>query len=117
MGQPAAKPWKQRHLPLAPDTGHGRCFCSVHHERPMNTQDFTEEQKRYLEGFAAGADLRKAITLPQLSSGPADIHRQAQDRQTAAGKKLVAEENAKRDKNALDLWDEVAAHAKEGKFP
>jgi ferredoxin-nitrite reductase len=84
----------------------------------MNTQDFTEEQKLYLEGFVAGADLRKVISLPQLGQGgPADIHRQAQDRQTAAGKKLVAEEKAKRDKNGLDLWDEVAAHAREGKFP
>jgi ferredoxin-nitrite reductase len=87
----------------------------------MNTNDFTEEQKLYLEGFVAGSSLRKSVALPQLGQqggdGPADIHRLAQDRQVAAGKKLVAEEKAKREKNGLDIWDEVAAHARDGKFP
>jgi ferredoxin-nitrite reductase len=84
----------------------------------MNTNDFTQEQKLYLEGFVAGSGIRKTIALPQIGGGAAaDIHRLAQDRQVAEGKKLVAEEKAKREKNGLDLWDQVAAHARDGKFP
>jgi ferredoxin-nitrite reductase len=85
----------------------------------MNTQDFTEEQKQYLDGFVAGAGIRKSLALPQLGQGggPTDIHRLAQDRQTAAGRKLVNEEKAKREKNGLDIWDEVAVHARDGRFP
>jgi ferredoxin-nitrite reductase len=81
------------------------------------TDSFTEEQKLYLDGFVAGTSLRKSIALPQIGAGPAHIHRLAQDRQTAAGKKLVAEEKAKREKDGLALWDEVAAHARDGRFP
>lgn len=84
----------------------------------MNTPDFTEEQKNYLEGFVAGSGLRKSLSLPLFdTASPTDIHRQAQDRVVAAGKKLCAEEQAKRVKNGLDIWDEVVAHAREGKFP
>jgi ferredoxin-nitrite reductase len=84
----------------------------------MIPTDFTDEQKLYLEGFAAGSGLRK-LALPQLGeqAGGADVHREAQDRQAAAGKKLSNEEKAKREKNGLDVWAEVAAHAREGKFP
>jgi ferredoxin-nitrite reductase len=86
----------------------------------MDSQSFTEEQKLYLEGFVAGSGLKGALSLPQLGAAPgmpADIHHRAQDRFVAAGKKLVAEEQAKRAKNGLDLWSEVVAHAREGKFP
>jgi ferredoxin-nitrite reductase len=85
----------------------------------ITPQDFTEEQKLYLDGFVAGTGLRKSLALPQLGPQGAatDIHRLAQDRQTAAGKKLVNEEKAKREKGGLDLWDEVAAHARDGRFP
>src|SRR3954468_3087869 len=85
----------------------------------MSQPEFTEEQKQYLDGFVAGSGLRKSVSLPMAPAqpAPADIHAKAQDRFTAQGKKLVAEEKAKREKNGLDLWDEVAAHAREGKFP
>src|SRR5437660_6605126 len=82
----------------------------------MNTDSFTEEQKLYLEGFVAGSDLRKKISLPVVTA-PSDVHRAAQDRFLAEGKKLVAEEDAKRAKHGLDMWDEVMAHAREGRFP
>ena len=85
----------------------------------MIDQPFTEEQKAYLEGFTAGAGIKKSLSLPVVAApgGPASIHRQAQDRFVASGKKLVAEEEAKRAKNGLDLWDEVVAHAKDARFP
>jgi ferredoxin-nitrite reductase len=82
----------------------------------MNTDSFTDEQKLYLEGFVAGSDLRKRISLPVVTA-PADVHRAAQDRFISEGKKLVAEEEAKRARHGLDMWDEVMAHAREGRFP
>jgi len=86
----------------------------------MNAAEFTEEQKLYLDGFVAGAGMRQSLSLPQFgqtSQPSADIHRSAQDRFVADGKKLVAEEQAKRAKNGLDIWDEVMAHAREGRYP
>jgi len=90
---------------------------------------FSEEQKQYLQGFASGvAAQRAAAGLPALfdgsakpsapaPSGPDGLHRAAQDRFLTAGKKLSAEEEAKRAKNPLDMWDELAANAAAGRFP
>jgi ferredoxin-nitrite reductase len=100
---------------------------------------FTPEQASYLQGLALGSDVRrKVLGLPIVSgsggpgttitlgtpngealspSGPVDIHRAAQDRQVAAGKQLCAEELAKRDKNGLDIWDEMLDRAAKGEFP
>ncbi len=106
----------------------------------MTDQAFTDEQKQYLQGFAAGVDLsRHAQGLPGLNGALAalpvlnnsadgsaagttvtvggDIHAHAQDRFLAEGKKLSAEEQAKRDKNALDMWDELNERADAGAFP
>ena len=97
--------------------------------------DFTEEQKRYLEGFFAGLLTRRgagtgppppapgangAATIAPAepaASGPEEIHRAAQDRFLAAGKKLTAEEMAKRAKNPFDMWEEIRANAEAGRFP
>lgn len=107
--------------------------------------DFTEEQKRYLEGFAAGAGLPVALgggsatfagtlglspaALPggangaksqaagEVAAGPDALCHTAQDRQVAEGKKLCNEELAKRKKFPLDQWDDVVQHSAEGKFP
>jgi len=97
--------------------------------------DFTEEQKRYLEGFFAGLLTRRgagtgppppapgangaATVAPAepAASGPEAIHRAAQDRFLAAGKKLTAEEMAKRAKNPFDMWEEIRANAEAGRFP
>lgn len=107
---------------------------------------FSPEQQSYLQGFALGADVaRKVRGLPVLSAsgGPAGetvtlggqtslpapgaggdyaaspemIHVAAQDRQVAAGGTLCNEEVAKRAKNPLDMWDEMAARAAAGEFP
>jgi ferredoxin-nitrite reductase len=89
--------------------------------------DFTDEQKRYLEGFASGqAAARAAKGLASLfpsasaagePAGPEAIHVRAQNRFLAEGKKLVPEEEAKRKKNPLDMWDELRANARERRFP
>jgi ferredoxin-nitrite reductase len=92
------------------------------------SQEFTEEQRQYLQGFAAGS----GITLRQLptwsatlgvtasppSEAEKDPNRAAQARDLAAGKKLVPEEVAKRDiGHGLDIWDRMMEHARDAKFP
>ena len=110
-----------------------------HHMKKPNP--FTEEQQQYLAGFAMGSDVARAVRgLPVLCgsganaqtiavggnattkgcsapSGPERIAYQAQDHAVAAGGKLCSEEKAKRDKNPLDLWDEIASRSKLGEFP
>ncbi len=105
----------------------------------INGEQITEEQKRYLEGFAAGSGMLAgmptfAVTLglaPQdlpmakaagqtaapQSSAPEAIHFLAQDRIVAQGGKLSPEEQDKRRRFPLDVYDEIAAHAKENKPP
>ncbi len=101
---------------------------------------FSEQQKRYLEGFVSGSelvrsrhglatfaetlaargivpDLRGKTEAEPIRSGPDAIHLAAQDRLVAAGETLSAEERAKREKNALDMWDEMVARAGAGEFP
>ncbi len=86
--------------------------------------DFTDEQKRWLEGFTSGLAVRKtapssasASAPVPTSTGPDALQLLAQDRTVAAGGKLVAEETAKRTRHPLDRWDEVVARAEAGQFP
>ncbi|MEX0745189.1 MAG: NirA family protein [Phycisphaeraceae bacterium] len=84
----------------------------------------TIEQQQYLAGFAVGSGIgaspsagpgaTKQIERP---GGPDAIHREAQDRAIAAGRKLCKEEKAKRDKQALDMWDELVQRARDGEYP
>src|SRR5579872_4744517 len=101
----------------------------------MKNESFTEEQTQYLQGFAAGSGMNRAtISLPTFaqtlgvpagprpvsdegSASPDSIHRAAQDRFLAAGKKLSGEEQAKRKIHGLDIWDEMLNHARDGRFP
>jgi ferredoxin-nitrite reductase len=53
----------------------------------------------------------------QAAAGPDAMSRAAQNRFLAAGKKLCPEEEAKRAKPPLDLWDEIREHAREGRYP
>jgi ferredoxin-nitrite reductase len=81
---------------------------------------FTDEQKQYLDGFLSGVAARRGGSAPAPVASAAaerDIHRAAQDRFIAAGKKLVPEEEAKRKAHPLDMWDELRAGAAEGRFP
>ncbi|MBI3507761.1 MAG: NirA family protein [Proteobacteria bacterium] len=91
-------------------------------------QDFNDEQKQYLAGFASGiAAKRAALGMPPLlgnaasaapaATGPDAALLAAQDRTVAAGGKLTAEELAKRAKPPLDRWDELVAAAEKGAAP
>lgn len=119
------------------------------------SQEFTDEQKNYLQGFLSGSDIARTMQgLPPLSSlsrvlgmpsangqtldghngngqangvatpatealptGPEAIHYLAQNRFIAAGKKIVAEEVAKRKKFPLDMWDEMQQHSEQARYP
>jgi ferredoxin-nitrite reductase len=84
--------------------------------------EFTDQQKRWLEGFTSGLAARKAAS-PSVASpaaqpiGPDALQYAAQDRAVAAGGKLTAEERAKRQRHPLDRWDEVVSRAQAGQFP
>jgi ferredoxin-nitrite reductase len=91
-------------------------------------QDFTDEQKQYLAGFASGVAAKRAsLGLPPMlgsaasgapaATGPDAALFAAQDRTVAAGGKLTAEEQAKRAKPPLDRWDELVAAAEKGVAP
>ncbi|HYD06690.1 MAG TPA: NirA family protein [Reyranella sp.] len=78
---------------------------------------FTDEQKRWLEGFTSGLAVRQRGTAAASPVGPDALQHAAQDRIVAAGGKLVAEEAAKRKRHPLDRWDELTARAEAGQFP
>ena len=96
---------------------------------------FTHEQQSYLQGFAIGSDVARTVRgLPVLSGagapagttlqlGPSAIPNpqrpdlEAQDRCLAEGKTLCSEEQAKRDKDPLAMWDEMQRNAADGVFP
>lgn len=100
----------------------------------------SDEQKRYLEGFVSGADLaRSSRGLPTFATtlfpnglvpapvvqvaadtgpaGPETIHRLAQDRFLADGKKLNPDEEEKRKRFPLDTWDDFRALAAKKQYP
>ena len=90
----------------------------------MSDQPFAPDQQEYLKGFLSGIEARRAalgLPLAPVSGGapadPDDLQRAAQDRTIASGGKLVAEEDAKRQKNPLDRFQEISALAAEAKFP
>lgn len=98
---------------------------------------FTDEQKNFLQGFAMGADVARAVRgLPILAGsggagpeagaavaigprpdGTYPLQIEAQDRAIAAGGKITREEQAKRQKDPFSMWDEIAANAAAGAFP
>lgn len=106
-------------------------------------EGFSATQKQYLAGFTFGADVARAVAkLPVLSGsaargdatlqvggqatmlngqpvaiGPDRSAREAQDAVLARGGKLSKEEQAKREKNGLDVWQELQARATAAEFP
>ena len=103
----------------------------------------TAEQTNFLQGFAIGADVSRAIRgLPVISGsasaavgetvtigplgasvgpatprGPERLQFEAQERALAEGKTLCKEEQAKRVKDPLTMYDEIQANARAGVFP
>ena len=93
----------------------------------MTADTFTDEQKRYLEGFVSGVQTsRAAAGLKPLGGvgggsvepvGPDAPHLKAMARTEASGKKLVNEEKAKRDDHPFEAYPRLKAEAEAGQFP
>jgi ferredoxin-nitrite reductase len=88
--------------------------------------DFSDEQKRYLEGFATGLQIRKVgrgfgdATASQASaepSGPEAAHVKAQNKVIASGKKLADQEKFKRDEHPFDAYARLAQQARDNAPP
>ena len=93
------------------------------------TGEFEPEQKRYLEGFAAGVQIArtaKGLTVPAGLAGalgapepvgPEAAAFKAQDRVIKAGGKLSDPEKFKRDENPFDTYERLKAHAAKNEYP
>ncbi|CCE09591.1 putative ferredoxin-nitrite reductase [Bradyrhizobium sp. STM 3843] len=85
--------------------------------------DFTDEQKRYLEGLAAGLKVSQAgravggSSAPAEPTGPDAIHIKAQDRVIAAGKKLADQEKFKRELHPFDAYERLKEQARSNAAP
>jgi len=83
--------------------------------------DFSDEQKRYLEGFATGLQISRigrglggAATAAKGNaepSGPDAAHIKAQDKVVAAGKKLTDQEKFKREEHPFDAYSRLKLQA------
>ena len=83
--------------------------------------DFTDEQKRYFEGFAAGVQIiRRGRGLGGDANagkgnaepvGPDAAHIKAQDKVTEAGKKLADQEKFKREEHPFDAYPRLKQQA------
>lgn len=82
------------------------------------TADFSDEQKRYLEGFASGLQVGRGFGVPKAGaatstepSGPDASHAKAQDRTIASGKKLADQEKWKREEHPFDAYPRLRDQA------
>ena len=80
--------------------------------------EFTDEQKRYLEGFTTGLQISKVgrglgggAKTNAEPVGPEAAHIKAQDQVLAAGKKLVDQEKFKREEHPFDAYPRLRQQA------
>jgi ferredoxin-nitrite reductase len=82
--------------------------------------EFTDEQKRYLEGFATGLQISKvgrgfggagAAKTNAEPIGPDAAHFRAQDKVLASGKKLADQEKFKREEHPFDAYSRLKHQA------
>jgi ferredoxin-nitrite reductase len=90
------------------------------------TADFSPDQKRYLEGFLAGAQALRSVRAggaPAPSGlgggheGPDKAHLDAQDKVTSSGGKLSDPEKWKRAEHPFDAYARFQAQAHSGVYP
>jgi len=98
-------------------------------ETPTPT-DFSDEQKRYLEGFMSGLQVARvgrnaglvgaAPAAGKANAGPIGpdaVHIKAQDDVIAAGKKLADQEKFKREEHPFDAYERLKDQAKNNTPP
>jgi ferredoxin-nitrite reductase len=85
------------------------------------TADFSNEQKRYLEGFVSGLSASRVsrANAPARSEpvGPDAIHIKAQDRVVASGGKLSDQEKFKREEHPFDAYPRLVKQAELNEAP
>src|SRR6201998_2418189 len=93
-------------------------------ETPTNAGDFSDEQKRYLEGFMSGIQVgRVGRSLGggrndhSQTTGPDAAHIRAQDKVTASGKKLADQEKFKREEHPFDAYPRLKEQAADNAPP
>jgi ferredoxin-nitrite reductase len=88
--------------------------------------DFTDEQKRYLEGFSTGLQISRlgrglgAASGDKVSAepiGPDAAHIKAQDNLIASGKKLSDQEKFKREQHPFDAYPRLKQQALDNAAP
>jgi ferredoxin-nitrite reductase len=88
--------------------------------------DFTDEQKRYLEGFATGLQISRvgrglggsgADKTGTTTTGPDAAHIKAQDQALASGKKLADQEKFKREEHPFDAYPRLKQQAQSNSPP
>jgi len=88
--------------------------------------DFTDEQKRYLEGFATGLQISRvgrglggaaAGKTNAEPVGPDAAHIKAQDKVVASGKKLADQEKFKREEHPFDAYPRLKEQAASNAAP
>jgi ferredoxin-nitrite reductase len=79
--------------------------------------DFTLDQKRYLEGFAAGLGAARPRRASVKPTGPDAIHFEAQERVTNSGGKLCDQEKWKREEHPFDAYPRLVAQAQGNEPP
>src|SRR3954454_2085704 len=84
------------------------------------SMDFSDEQKRYLEGFATGLQIRtvgrgfgeaNANAASAEPSGPDAAHIRAQNSVVASGNKLADQEKFKREEHPFDAYPRLRQQA------
>jgi ferredoxin-nitrite reductase len=93
-------------------------------ETPTNAGDFSDEQKRYLEGFMSGIQVGRVgrslgggEKTKAEPAGPDAAHIRAQDKVTASGKKLVDQEKFKREEHPFDAYPRLKQQALDNAAP
>jgi ferredoxin-nitrite reductase len=90
------------------------------------TADFSDEQKRYLEGFMSGLQVARvgrnlgvagAGQANAEPTGPDAAHIKAQDKVLASGKKLADQEKFKRDEHPFDAYERLKEQARNNTPP
>lgn len=86
--------------------------------------DFSDEQKRYLEGFATGLQISRVgrglgggARAAAEPTGPDAVHIRAQDKVIASGKKLSDQEKIKREEHPFDAYPRLRQQARENARP
>jgi ferredoxin-nitrite reductase len=88
--------------------------------------DFSDEQKRYLEGFMSGLQVARVGRNLGVAAGgqanaeptgPDAAHIKAQDKVLASGKKLVDQEKFKREEHPFDAYERLKEQARNNTPP